>query len=84
MLVDASIVEAFAAGGRAAVTHRAYPATRAPPAPALFNAGERPIELVRLDAYAMRKAVGPPEDALRAIGPLAMRRARHVETPSVV
>ena len=65
VLVDASIVEAFAAGGRAAVTHRAYPATDRPLSVRVVNAGDAAVSLVHLEASVMQKAEALPLEALR-------------------
>ena len=59
ILVDGSVVEAFAAGGRAAVTARVYPATDAPLTTALFNHGSAAIKVSSFEAYVMMDAHGP-------------------------
>ena len=59
ILVDGSVVEAFAAGGRAAVTARVYPARDAPLTTALFNHGSAAIKVSSFEAYVMMDAHGP-------------------------
>ena len=65
VLVDASIIEAFAAGGRAAVTARGYeigPSLRV----GLLNDGHEALQLLSMEAFAMHKAVGLELDDLRS------------------
>ena len=53
VLVDSSIVESFAADGRAAVTARAYPASSAPLSLALINHGASLVTVTSAQVYAM-------------------------------
>ena len=67
VLVDSSIVEAFAAGGRAVITSRVYPLDSAAALPcALLNRGDKAARVVSLDAFHMAKATQVGTDALRA------------------
>lgn len=65
VLVDGSVVEAFAAGGRAAVTARGYPLpTGVPPTVGLFNDGAESATVLSVEAFVMAKARGPPLEKL--------------------
>ena len=65
VLVDGSVVEAFVAGGRSAVTHRVYPSSDAPLSVAVLNRGTRAIALSTLEVYSMHAVHGLTIDALR-------------------
>ena len=68
VIVDHSVVEAFADGGRAVVTHRAYPgagATRV----YLLNLGATPCSMHAFDGYMLTKPATPSmEELVRRAG----------------
>ena len=74
VLVDSSIVEAFADGGRASVTHRVYPMAAAPVRGAitLVNCGDEDVQIEGLEAFQMARATPPSEGELRARARAAM------------
>jgi sucrose-6-phosphate hydrolase SacC (GH32 family) len=69
VFVDGSIVEAFAAGGRAVATHRVYPMSEGGAthggAAAVRNCGESTLMVDQVMVYAMAAATPPTRDALR-------------------
>ena len=68
VLVDSSIVEAFADGGRATVTHRTYPMAPSPQRGviSLLNCGDLDVEIESFEAFQMAKATPPSVEELRA------------------
>ena len=68
ILVDSSIVEAFADGGLATITHRAYSMAPAPQrgAIALINCGDLDVQIDGVEVFQMAKATPPTMQELRA------------------
>jgi beta-fructofuranosidase len=65
VLVDHSVVEAFAADGRAVITHRVYPPDGAVGVQVL-NSGAAAVQLGGFEGYTMRTPSKPSLDELRA------------------
>ena len=69
VLVDRSLVEAFAQGGRACVTKRIYPAPDAVANGALqtslLNLASAPVLVEKAEAFVMGSGKGPSAEALR-------------------
>ena len=65
VLVDRSMVEVFAAGGRGVATHRAF---LGPSSTGVFvvNGGGAPVTVASLDAFRMNNATAPSLNELRA------------------
>ena len=59
VLVDRSVVEAFASGGRAVITHRLYKSSLAAhdSAVSILNTGETPIQLDAMEAHTMKQVL---------------------------
>jgi len=76
VLTDASIVEAFAAGGRAVVTRRAYPLAGADQLTAsVASFGTVPVQMARFEAYSLAVQAPLAMEELAAIGRARMAAA---------
>ena len=77
VLVDHSVVEAFAADGRAVVTHRTYPPGDLARGVQIFNLGAGPVRLASFEGYTMRT---PPVPSLDELREKAAEHARSMHT----
>jgi hypothetical protein len=78
VLLDASVAEVFVAGGRAVITHRAYPG-RAADGVALVNAGAAPAHLDGFEGFKLERAAPPSLAELRQHAAHTRARAAMVE-----
>jgi hypothetical protein len=69
VLLDHSVIEAFAGGGRAAVTRRVYPG---PLDVNVYPFGSAAVEVSSFDGYALNNATAPSIQELEAVALAAM------------
>jgi hypothetical protein len=69
VLLDHSVIEAFAGGGRAVVTRRVYPGESHVH---VFPFGSAPVHVASFEGYALNKATAPSVQELEAVALAAM------------